>query len=45
MNEQKTEPYTQWGLPSGAKARLGKGGIGRLLGIRQMAHNFPPPVL
>ena len=30
MNGQKPEPYTQWGLPPGAKARLGKGGIGRL---------------
>ena len=24
------EPYTQWGLPPGAKARLGKGAIGRI---------------
>ena len=23
----ENEPYTQWGLPEGAKARLGKGGI------------------
>ena len=23
----ESEPYTQWGLPEGAKARLGKGGI------------------
>ena len=30
MNGQKPEPYTQWGLPPGAKARLGKGGIGRI---------------
>ena len=27
MNGQKTEPCTQWGLPPGAKARLGKGGL------------------
>ena len=27
MNGQKPEPYTQWGLPPGAKARLGKGGL------------------
>ena len=30
MNGQKPELYTQWGLPPGAKARLGKGGIGRI---------------
>ncbi|MDE0088208.1 MAG: WD40 repeat domain-containing protein, partial [Candidatus Poribacteria bacterium] len=30
MNGQKPEPYTQWGLPPGAKARLGKGAIGWL---------------
>lgn len=27
MEVVKTESYTQWGLPPGAKARLGKGGL------------------
>ena len=27
MNPQTLQPYTQWGLPPGALARLGKGAI------------------
>lgn len=27
MNGENPPPYTQWGLPPGAKARLGKGGL------------------
>ncbi len=30
MNIENRRPYIQWGLPQGAKARLGKGGIKRL---------------
>ena len=27
MNVENPPPYMQWGLPPGAKARLGKGGL------------------
>ena len=30
MDLQTPQPYTQWGLPSGAIARLGKGAIGSI---------------